>query len=95
MTWRSRPWCVLLAVATLLTGCKTQGDPTAAVRTFFEQIRDGQTADAHAEAVTRLLEDPEGAARMGAAGRAAFVDGLGFEVQARALTSLYAGVLGP
>jgi hypothetical protein len=30
---------------------------------------------------------------MGAAGRAAFVDGLGFEAQARALTSLYAGVL--
>ena len=42
-----------------------------------------------------LLNDPEGAARMGAAGRAASVDGLGFEAQARALTSLYAGILSP
>jgi hypothetical protein len=32
---------------------------------------------------------------MGAAGRAAFLDGLGFEPQARALTSLYAEVLEP
>jgi hypothetical protein len=32
---------------------------------------------------------------MGAAGRAAFVDGLGFEPQARALTTLYAGILRP
>jgi len=50
-------------------------------------------ADAHAAAVTELLGDPAKASRMGAAGRAAFVDGLGFEAQARALTSLYAGVL--
>jgi hypothetical protein len=52
-------------------------------------------AGAHAAAIARLLTDPEEAARMGAAGRAAFVDGLGFEAQARALTSLYAGILGP
>jgi hypothetical protein len=32
---------------------------------------------------------------MGAAGRAAFLDGLGFEHQARALTSLYAEVIEP
>ena len=32
---------------------------------------------------TRLLADPAEAARMGAAGRAAFLDGLGFEAQAR------------
>ncbi len=32
---------------------------------------------------------------MGAAGRAAFVEGLGFEVQARALTGLYAELLAP
>ncbi len=51
--------------------------------------------DAHAAAIDRLLADPALAARMGAAGRAAFVDGLGFEGQARALTSLYAGVLAP
>ena len=52
-------------------------------------------AAAHAVALERLLGDPDEAARMGAAGRAAFLDGLGFEAQARALTSLYAGVLGP
>ncbi len=51
-------------------------------------------ASAHAEALGHLLRHPEEAARMGAAGRAAFLDGLGFETQARALTSLYAGVLG-
>ena len=41
-------------------------------------------------ASTALLADAGEAARMGAAGREAFVDGLGFEAQARALTSLYA-----
>lgn len=51
--------------------------------------------EAHAEAIDRLLGDPGLAARMGAGGRAAFVDGLGFEHQARALTTLYAGILGP
>jgi glycosyltransferase involved in cell wall biosynthesis len=50
--------------------------------------------EAHAAALTRLLADPAEAGRMGAAGRAAFVDGLGFEVQARGLTALYAEVLG-
>jgi hypothetical protein len=50
-------------------------------------------AAAHAAAIDGLLGDPALAARMGDAGRAAFVDGLGFEAQARALTSLYAGVL--
>jgi glycosyltransferase involved in cell wall biosynthesis len=50
--------------------------------------------EAHAAAITRLLADPAEAGRMGAAGRAAFVDGLGFEVQARGLTALYAEVLG-
>jgi glycosyltransferase involved in cell wall biosynthesis len=48
---------------------------------------------AHAAALTRLLGDPALAARLGAAGRAAFIGGLGFEAQARALTSLYATVL--
>lgn len=51
--------------------------------------------DAHAQALERLLGDPEEAARMGAAGRTAFLEGLGFEVQARGLTSLYARVLAP
>ena len=51
--------------------------------------------DAHADALRRLLDDPAEAARMGAAGRAAFVEGLGFEVQARALTGLYAELLAP
>lgn len=50
---------------------------------------------AHAEALDRLLGDPGEAARMGAAGRAAFLDGLGFEPQARALTSLYDEILRP
>jgi glycosyltransferase involved in cell wall biosynthesis len=51
-------------------------------------------AEAHAAALARLLSDGDEAARMGAAGRAAFVAGLGFEAQARGLTSLYAEVLG-
>ena len=49
--------------------------------------------EAHADALRRLLSDDAEAARMGAAGRAAFVEGLGFEVQARGLTALYAEVL--
>ena len=51
--------------------------------------------EAHAAALDRLLGDGDEAARMGAAGRAAFLDGLGFESQARALTSLYEEILGP
>ena len=51
-------------------------------------------AEAHAAALTRLLADPAEAGRLGAAGRAAFLEGLGFEVQARGLTALYAEVLG-
>jgi glycosyltransferase involved in cell wall biosynthesis len=47
----------------------------------------------HAAALDRLLSGPEEAARMGEAGRRAFVDGLGFEVQARGLTALYDEVL--
>jgi glycosyltransferase involved in cell wall biosynthesis len=50
-------------------------------------------AAAHAAALQRLLTHPDEAARMGAAGRAAFLDGLGFEAQARTLTSFYAGIL--
>ncbi|WP_217914279.1 glycosyltransferase [Miltoncostaea marina] len=50
---------------------------------------------AHAAALDRLLGDPAEAARMGAAGRAAFAGGLGFEAQARALTDLYAEVMRP
>jgi glycosyltransferase involved in cell wall biosynthesis len=50
--------------------------------------------EAHAAALRRLLEDPVEAGRLGAAGRAAFLGGLGFEPQARALTALYAEVLG-
>ena len=49
---------------------------------------------AHAAALDRLLSDAEEAARMGEAGRRAFVDGLGYELQARGLTSLYDEVLG-
>jgi glycosyltransferase involved in cell wall biosynthesis len=52
-------------------------------------------ADAHAAALDRLLGPGDEAARMGAAGRAAFLAGLGFEPQARALQSLYAEVLEP
>lgn len=48
---------------------------------------------AHAAALARLLGDPDEAARMGAAGRAAFLEGLGYEAQARRLTSLYAELL--
>lgn len=50
-------------------------------------------AAAHAAALDRLLGPGDEAAEMGAAGRAAFLDGLGFEPQARALTSLYAEIL--
>jgi glycosyltransferase involved in cell wall biosynthesis len=49
---------------------------------------------AHAAAIDRLLGDPGEAAAMGAAGRAAFVDGLAFEVQADRLARFYADVLG-
>lgn len=49
--------------------------------------------DAHAAALRALLTDPEEAARMGAAGRAAFLAGLDFEAQARGLTALYAELL--
>ena len=52
-------------------------------------------ARAHAAALERLLSDHGDAARMGAAGREAFVAGLGFEAQARALTSLYDELLRP
>jgi glycosyltransferase involved in cell wall biosynthesis len=48
---------------------------------------------AHAAALARLLSDGDAAARMGGAGREAFVAGLGFEAEARALTSFYAEVL--
>ncbi|MGD9696726.1 MAG: glycosyltransferase [Thermoleophilia bacterium] len=48
---------------------------------------------AHADALRRLLTDPDDAARRGAAGRRAFVEGLGYESQAAALTGLYAEVL--
>ncbi len=51
--------------------------------------------DAHARALEQLLGDPEEAARLGAAGRAAFAAGLGFETQARGLTRLYAELLAP
>ncbi len=50
---------------------------------------------AHAAALGRLLSDDGDAARMGAAGREAFLAGLGFEAQARALTSLYDELLAP
>ncbi len=48
---------------------------------------------AHAAAIRELLTDPERARAMGAAGRAAFLDGMAFENEAAALTSLYAEVL--
>jgi glycosyltransferase involved in cell wall biosynthesis len=51
--------------------------------------------ESHARALERLLGDPEEAVRLGAAGRAAFVAGLGFEAQARGLTQLYAELLAP
>ncbi len=50
-------------------------------------------ARAHAAALARLLSDGDAAARMGGAGRDAFVAGLGFEAEARALTAFYAEVL--
>jgi glycosyltransferase involved in cell wall biosynthesis len=50
-------------------------------------------ATAHAAALRRLLEDPEEAARLGAAGRRAYLEGLAFERQADRLTALYAELL--
>jgi glycosyltransferase involved in cell wall biosynthesis len=49
--------------------------------------------DAHAAALTRLLDDPEEAAALGAAGRRAFEERLSFDAQAAALTGLYAAIL--
>ncbi|MSO44296.1 MAG: glycosyltransferase [Thermoleophilia bacterium] len=51
-------------------------------------------ADAHAEGIRTLLQDPVRARAMGDAGRRAFLDGLTFEREADALTSFYAEVLG-
>ena len=48
---------------------------------------------AHAAAIRRLLDDPDLAREMGAAGRRAFLAGLTFEREADSLTSFYAGVL--
>ncbi len=48
---------------------------------------------AHADALRRLLTEPGLAARMGAAGRRAFLDGLSFEVQAAKLVGLYEEIL--
>jgi glycosyltransferase involved in cell wall biosynthesis len=48
--------------------------------------------EAHAAALTRLLSGPAEGARMGAAGRRAFLSGLAFEHQASKLTALYADV---
>jgi glycosyltransferase involved in cell wall biosynthesis len=49
---------------------------------------------AHAAALTRLLEDPEGAARMGAAGRRAFLERMTFGREAARLVAFYADLLG-
>ena len=48
---------------------------------------------AHAAAIRRLLQNPDEARAMGAAGRAAFLDGMAFENEADALTSFYDEVL--
>jgi glycosyltransferase involved in cell wall biosynthesis len=48
---------------------------------------------AHAAAIRDLLEHPDRAREMGEAGRRAFLEGLTFEREARALTSFYAEVL--
>ena len=50
--------------------------------------------DAHAGAIRDLLQDPDRARAMGAAGRRAFLDGMAFENEADALTSFYEEVLG-
>jgi glycosyltransferase involved in cell wall biosynthesis len=52
-------------------------------------------ARAHAAALEALLDDPDEAARLGAAGRRAFLGGLSFEREAVALVDLYARVLRP
>ncbi len=49
--------------------------------------------EAHAAALTRLLAAPQEAARLGAAGRRAFLSGLAFERQATKLTALYGDLL--
>ena len=50
--------------------------------------------DAHAAAIRDLLQNPDRARAMGAAGRRAFLDGMAFENEADALTSFYEEVLG-
>lgn len=47
---------------------------------------------AHAAAITELLREPERAARMGAAGRAAFLEHMTFEGEAAKLVALYAEI---
>jgi glycosyltransferase involved in cell wall biosynthesis len=49
---------------------------------------------AHAAAIDTLLGDPGLAGQMGAAGRAAFLDGLAFDTQAERLNRFYAEVTG-
>jgi glycosyltransferase involved in cell wall biosynthesis len=49
---------------------------------------------AHAAALTELLRDPARAARMGAAGRAAFLERMTFEGEAAKLVALYAEIAG-
>jgi glycosyltransferase involved in cell wall biosynthesis len=49
---------------------------------------------AHAAAIDALLDDPERARQMGAAGRAAFLDGLAFDTQAARLNRFYEEVTG-
>ena len=48
----------------------------------------------HAAALTELLRDPDRAARMGAAGRAAFLERMTFEGEAAKLVALYGEVAG-
>jgi glycosyltransferase involved in cell wall biosynthesis len=48
---------------------------------------------AHAAALTRLLSDPAAAKQMGDAGRAAFLEGMTFEGEARHLVALYDEIL--
>lgn len=49
---------------------------------------------AHARAIGDLLRDPDRARRMGAAGRAAFLDRMTFEAEAAKLVALYAAITG-
>ncbi|WP_041707852.1 glycosyltransferase [Acidipropionibacterium acidipropionici] len=59
------------------------------------EFADSESVSATVETLARMLEDPDGCARMGRAGRRAIDGGLTFEAQAEELLGLTASLIGP